>query len=95
MRLLSLILIPLLLASAGGCAAIEDALGGMDKPTARIVGVDFAGLDANSVTLDFAVKVSNPYEVDLPVMVLTESDYASLASGQTVSIAADGRVEVL
>lgn len=79
-RVLAVALITLAVLTGGGCAAIDDVLSGVDKPSARVVGVNFAGLDAQSVTLDFAVEVSNPYSVDLPVLGL---DYALASSGAT------------
>lgn len=63
-----------------GCAAVDDILSGVDKPTARVVDVGFIGFDAQSVTLDFAVEIANPYSVDLPVLGL---DYALASSGAT------------
>lgn len=62
-----------------GCASLEAALAGLDKPTARVVGADLKGLSIDGVSIDFDVEVKNPYRVPLPVGSL---DY---------SLASDGR----
>lgn len=60
-----------------GCQTVQDALAGVDKPTARIVDARLADLTADGLTLDFDVAVDNPYGAPLP---LTDIAY-SLASG--------------
>ena len=83
-----------------GCAALEQVLSGIDKPTARVVGASFAGLTPEHADLAFDVEVSNPYGVALP---LTDVSYAldsggsTFASGQAASagsIPAKGRKTV-
>ncbi len=60
-----------------GCAAMDSLVKGMEKPTARIVGVKISELRLESAVLGFEVEVSNPYSVALP---LTNVEYG-LASG--------------
>ena len=92
----SVLLVALLIAFSG-CASVKEAFDGMDKPTARVVGVNLAGLDAQSVTLDFDVEVLNPYSVALPVLGLdyqlasAGSQFLSGESNQGGSIPANGR----
>jgi len=83
-----------------GCAALEQVLSGVDKPTARVVGASVAGLSLEHADLMFDVEVSNPYGVALP---LTDVSYAldsrgsGFASGQAASagsIPAKGRKTV-
>lgn len=72
-----LVLLVTLTLALTGCQAVEDMLAGANKPTASIVGVDFAGLTLDGVDLVFNVEVSNPYGVPLPFAAI---DYA-LATG--------------
>lgn len=64
---------------SGGCATLDAALAGLDKPTARIVGADLKGLSIDGVSVDFDVEVKNPYRVPLPVGSL---DYALASEGK-------------
>lgn len=64
---------------SGGCASLNAALAGLDKPTARVVGADLKGLSIDGVSIDFDVEVKNPYRVPLPVGSL---DYALASEGK-------------
>lgn len=69
---------PLLLLLCG-CSALDGMLAGAQKPGARVVGVDIAGLSFDSVDLKFDVEVSNPYGVPLPIAAI---DYALGTGGR-------------
>ena len=62
-----------------GCALLQSLLGSTPKPTASITGVRITDFSLNDLTLVFDLAVSNPYQVDLP---LVNIDY-SLASQST------------
>jgi LEA14-like dessication related protein len=64
------IVVALLLVSAGGCT---------QKPTAAITGMKLQGMSLTDVTMLFDVKVDNPYLVALP---LGNLDYALASQGQ-------------
>lgn len=75
--------------SLGGCASLDRALAGLEKPTARVVGADLKGLSMEGVSIDFDVEVKNPYRVGLPVTAL---DYALATDGaQFLSGSAPGQ----
>lgn len=62
-----------------GCQAVQNTLAGMDKPTARVTGVQFADLSLQSIGLVFDVEVQNPYSVGLPLLGM---DVALSSKGQ-------------
>jgi LEA14-like dessication related protein len=53
-----------------GCEAMQSVLADMDKPTARVMGVNISSFNAQSATLDFDVSVNNPYQTDIPLVNL-------------------------
>lgn len=62
-----------------GCEPVQQLLGGIPKPTARLAGVQFGDINLQAATLLFDVEVTNPYTVALPLLNM---DY-SVASGQS------------
>ncbi len=64
---------------ASGCATLESALAGLEKPTARVVGANLKGMSLDGISIDFDVEVKNPYRVALPVGSL---DYALASEGR-------------
>jgi LEA14-like dessication related protein len=56
---------------AGGCGMVE-------RPSARVSGVSLDSVDAESLTLRFAVDVTNPYPAPLP---LADLDYSLASKG--------------
>jgi LEA14-like dessication related protein len=75
--ILLLTVLPIL--AAVGCEPVQQLLGGMPKPTARLAGMQFGQIDLQAATLLFDVEIDNPYAVALPLLNL---DY-TVASGQT------------
>jgi LEA14-like dessication related protein len=73
--ILGLAVAPLL----SGCALLQQLLQGMGRPTASLAGVQLTQLSLSGVTLNFAVKIKNPYAVDLP---LANADYRLASNGQ-------------
>lgn len=65
-----------LMVAAPGCSTIDKALSGMDKPSASVEGAHLSNLSLRSASLVFDVKISNPYDADLP---LANLDYALAA----------------
>ena len=59
-----------LVALLAGCQSMQDMLGGMQKPTARVMGVSIRGLSLENVVLLFDVEVQNPYAAALPLIDL-------------------------
>lgn len=53
-----------------GCEAMQSVLADMDKPSARVIGVNVSSFNAQSATLDFDVSVNNPYATDIPLVNL-------------------------
>ena len=51
-----------------GCQLLESLQGKGDQPSARVTGVSFQDLSLDSATLLFDVDVSNPYDVDIPLV---------------------------
>lgn len=72
-----LFILPVLVCA--GCEPVQQILGGVPKPTARLSGMQFGDIDLKAATLLFNVEIENPYAVALPLLNL---DYA-VASGQT------------
>ncbi len=66
-------------ATLAGCASVNDLLKAAPKPSARISGVALQGLTLEKVDLVFDVEVTNPYEVNLPLVDLA---YAIGSGGQ-------------
>lgn len=67
-----------------GCEAVQGVLDGMDKPSAKVTGVNFGSLSMDRTNLVFDVSISNPYNVPLPLANLDyglSSDGASFVSG--------------
>lgn len=62
---------------SAGCKTLSDLAAGTVKPGVSVKGVRFGALSADGLTLLFDAEVTNPYEVDLPLVNL---DYG-LASG--------------
>lgn len=72
--------------SVTGCETITDILAGK-RPTASMEGLRFSNIDLKSATLLFDVKVTNPYDISLPLLNL---DYdVSSAGNQLFSGKAD------
>lgn len=65
----------------GGCSGVMDSLKSSfgQPPTATVTDVRLAGVDLQSVTLDFEVEIMNPYSFALP---LTDLDYALSTNAQ-------------
>ncbi|MFP4052953.1 MAG: LEA type 2 family protein [Phycisphaerae bacterium] len=61
----------LLLLACGGCGMVE-------SPSARVTGIALDDIDMESLTLRFAVDVTNPYPAPLP---LTNLDYSLASDG--------------
>jgi LEA14-like dessication related protein len=61
------LLILAVLPFAIGCEVLG-ALVGRPKPSARVAGVRFQGLDLESLSLVFDVELSNPYDVPIPLV---------------------------
>ena len=59
-----------------GCETIQQTIG-LNKPTARLIGLKFGDVRLDSATLLFDVEIDNHYPVALP---LANFDY-SLSSG--------------
>ncbi|MCA9310102.1 MAG: LEA type 2 family protein [Phycisphaerales bacterium] len=80
---LSLILAALTAVTAlGGCQAVRDlqkVVSSSDKPDVRLRDVQLRGLTLTGATLDFEVDVSNPYDVDLPLL---DTTYALASRGE-------------
>lgn len=70
-----------ILVSVSGCATVSEVLSrtGASKPTARLRGVQLAGLSHRAVDLAFDIEVSNPLPVAVP---LVDAEYALAGSGQ-------------
>ncbi|MCP3904250.1 MAG: LEA type 2 family protein [Planctomycetes bacterium] len=50
-----------------GCETLENALTGVERPTASVSAVRIADLAADGATLDFDLAVNNPYGFGLPL----------------------------
>jgi len=87
-RLMSSAAVLLVACVALGCESVSSIIEGLDRPTARVTGVSFGDLSAESVSLNFDVEVSNPYGVALP---LTEISYA-LASDDQPFVSGDAKL---
>lgn len=61
-----------------GCKTLNDLASGMNKPGVSVQGVRFADLSGDGITLVFDTKVTNPYDVDLP---LANLEYGIASSG--------------
>ncbi len=85
--LLSILLCTAIVLSAG-CGSVQQVLDSLDKPTARVRGVKLRDLKLRSVSLDFDIEVTNPYDVALP---LVNVDYA-LASGGEPFVSGKGEL---
>src|ERR1041385_7698210 len=82
-------------ALGAGCAALNDLLQQMPKPSVTIADVELTDLTLSSVKLDFGVDVGNPYSVDLPVLNLDYAVSSSLAPGKSLfsgSVAGAGSI---
>ena len=78
MRYLSALLAAAL-ALAAGCQSLEGLLGGVPKPSARVIGTSIRGVSLENIVLLFDLEVENPYAAGLPLADLRYS----LASGGT------------
>jgi len=78
MRYLSALLAAAL-ALAAGCQSLEGLLGGVPKPSARVIGTSIRGISLENIVLLFDLEVENPYAAGLPLADLRYS----LASGGT------------
>jgi LEA14-like dessication related protein len=72
----ALLFVLLTICGASGCSSIDKALSGMSKPSASVEGARLGDLTPQSLGLVFDVKISNPYDVELP---LANVDYALAA----------------
>jgi len=77
--LLPAFVIGLLGAALAGCESVQQALAGMERPSASFRSVRIDQLGADAVTLAVEVDVANPYGVALP---LTGGQYRLAAYGQ-------------
>ncbi|MBN2581701.1 MAG: LEA type 2 family protein [Planctomycetes bacterium] len=75
-RTVALATLGMVLATAGGCAQMQDLLR-LNQPSAKIANVALKDVGLEDATLVFDVQVTNPYAAALP---LANLDYA-LASG--------------
>jgi len=66
------------LALLGGCQSMQDLLGGVPKPNARVIGSSIRGISLDHVVLLFDVEIDNPYAASLP---LAELRYALASAG--------------
>lgn len=78
MRYLSALLAAALVLAAG-CQSLEGLLGGVPKPSARVIGTSIRGISLENIVLLFDLEVENPYAAGLPLADLRYS----LASGGT------------
>ncbi len=60
-----------------GCQSMQDIIGSVPKPSARVIGASIRGLTLENIVLLFDVEVENPYATSLPLIDLGYS----LASG--------------
>ncbi len=67
--------------AGAGCQSLSDALGGLDRPSARIANASVGDLSLDGATLLFEVDVSNPYGVPLP---LASMKYGLASGGRQV-----------
>lgn len=74
--------------AATGCESVNQMLGDMSKPSARITGTSISDLTAENMGLTFDVDVSNPYPVPLPLASL---DYKLTSDGKPI---ADGKQQL-
>jgi len=71
----------------GGCESVQSVIDQMDKPTAKVEGVNISKLNVDAAELVFDVRISNPYPVALP---LVNADYRlTSASKQLLAGKAD------
>ncbi len=54
-----------------GCGSLDTILNSADGPQASLARASLSDLDAQSVTLDFEVDITNPYSVPLPLASLS------------------------
>ena len=62
----ALILSPLI----AGCESLGPLMDSAPRPTARVVGVNLQNITLDKIDLVFALEVSNPYSVNLPLLDL-------------------------
>lgn len=72
-----------------GCEAVQEVLEGMDKPSAKVTGVNFGSLSMDRANLVFDVAIANPYSVPLP---LANLDYG-LSSGGASFVSGAAKIE--
>jgi len=72
MRYLSALLAAAL-ALAAGCQSLEGLLGGVPKPSARVIGTSTRGISPENIVLLFDLEVENPYVTSLPLADLRYS----------------------
>lgn len=72
-RLFAVLVLLVALSVTVGCGMVE-------RPSARVTGVSLDSIDLESVTLQFAVDVTNPYPAALP---LANLDYTLASKGTT------------
>jgi len=68
----------LIVLTGAGCQQLEQALAGAPKPGADIRGVRFGNIDLEQATMLFDVDITNPYDVEIPLLDL---DYALETGG--------------
>src|SRR5258708_10336324 len=56
-----------------GCQSLQDLIGGVQKPSAHVIGASIRGLSLENIVLLFDVEVENPYGTGLPLIDLAYS----------------------
>ena len=81
-RVVGMVLVVLagIIAMSPGCAGLENALSGVQKPSASVKSARLANLSPDGVDLVFDVDLKNPYGVELPLAGL---DYSLAARSTT------------
>jgi LEA14-like dessication related protein len=73
-------LLAAVLALLAGCQSMQDLMGGVPKPSARVIGTSIRGISLENIVLLFDVEVENPYAASLP---LADLRYSLASTGTT------------
>lgn len=74
-RIMVVLSLSILFLMTYGCKTVEKGLSLLERPSAKITGSRLARFGFRESTLEFDVRISNPYSVPLPVGVVTYSLY--------------------